>query len=117
MTSPLVLRDRIDSFPTDQVAGYNVRPGRTFPFGATLVPGGVNFSIFSSGAEAVSLVLFRRDGWGREHWTRWAKDLMAAGTAFVAPTTHKGEAVGRLVFMHPSTPSTVIDEIMVSLTG
>ena len=40
MTSPLVLRDRIDSFPTDQVAGYNVRPGRTFPFGATLVPGG-----------------------------------------------------------------------------
>ena len=37
MTSPLVLRDRIDSFPTDQVAGYNVRPGRTFPF-VWLVP-------------------------------------------------------------------------------
>jgi len=65
----------------------------------------------------LGVVLFRRDGWGREHWTRWAKDLMTAGTAFVAPTTHKGEAVGRLVFMHPSTPSTVIDEIMVSLTG
>ncbi|HZX56102.1 MAG TPA: pyridoxal-dependent decarboxylase, partial [Ilumatobacteraceae bacterium] len=65
----------------------------------------------------LGVVLFRREGWGREHWTRWAKDLMTAGTAFVAPTTHKGEAVGRLVFMHPSTPSTVIDEIMVSLTG
>jgi hypothetical protein len=65
----------------------------------------------------LGVVLFRRDGWGRDEWTRWAKDLMTAGTAFVAPTTHKGEAVGRLVFMHPSTPSSVIDEMMVSLTG
>ncbi|HEY4610139.1 MAG TPA: pyridoxal-dependent decarboxylase [Ilumatobacteraceae bacterium] len=65
----------------------------------------------------LGVVLFRRDGWGRDEWTRWAKDLMSAGTAFVAPTTHKGEAVGRLVFMHPSTPSSVIDEMMVSLTG
>jgi hypothetical protein len=65
----------------------------------------------------LGVVLFRRDGWGLEQWTKWAKDLLVAGTAFVAPTTHKGETVGRLVFMHPSTPSSIIDELMVSLTG
>jgi glycogen operon protein len=57
---PHVIRDRIDSFPTHQIEGYGVRPGHSLPFGATLVPGGVNFSVFSSGATAVSLVLFRR---------------------------------------------------------
>jgi isoamylase len=59
MSRPLhLVHDRIDSFPTDEVGGFRVRPGRPFPFGATLVPGGVNFSLFSSAAEAVSLVLF-----------------------------------------------------------
>ncbi|MFI6177587.1 glycogen debranching protein GlgX [Nonomuraea sp. NPDC051191] len=50
---------RIDSFPTAELAGFGVRAGHPMPFGATLVPGGVNFSVYSSGASAVSLVLFR----------------------------------------------------------
>jgi isoamylase len=55
--------DRVDSFPTQQVNGYDVRPGRTEPFGATVVPGGgVNFSIYSSSAHAVTLVLFEQGG-------------------------------------------------------
>jgi hypothetical protein len=62
------------------------------------------------------VVLFRRKGWGPGEWTQWARDVLVAGTAFVAPTTHKGEAVGRLVFMHPSTPAFVLDDLMVSLT-
>jgi isoamylase len=52
------VRDRIDSFPTHTIAGYGVRAGRTLPFGATLVPGGVNFSVFSGSAAAVSVVLY-----------------------------------------------------------
>ncbi len=28
---------RIDSYPTHQIAGFGVRVGRPFPFGATLV--------------------------------------------------------------------------------
>jgi len=60
MSSPHYVRDRIDSFPTDTIAGYGVRAGRALPFGATLVPGGVNFSIFSSRASAMTLVLFKR---------------------------------------------------------
>lgn len=51
---------RIDFYPTHEIAGYKVRAGRPLPFGATLVPGGVNFSIFSRHATACSLVLFRK---------------------------------------------------------
>jgi isoamylase len=55
-----IVRDRIDSYPTHHIGGFGVRPGRHMPFGATLVPGGVNFSLYSSTASAVSLVLFRQ---------------------------------------------------------
>ncbi|GAB3162097.1 glycogen debranching protein GlgX [Myceligenerans halotolerans] len=53
-------RRRVDSFPTDQISGFGVRCGRSLPFGATLVPGGVNFSIFSITATSMVLVLFRK---------------------------------------------------------
>ena len=65
----------------------------------------------------LGVVLFRRDGWGRDEWQRWATDLLRSGTAFVAPTTFKGEPVGRLVFMHPLTPNSIVDELMLSLSA
>ena len=37
---------RIDFYPTHEKDGYKYRAGRPFPFGATLVPNGVNFSIY-----------------------------------------------------------------------
>ena len=52
--------ERIDLHPTHTFAGYKLRPGRTMPFGATFVPGGVNFSIFSRSAKSCSLVLFEK---------------------------------------------------------
>jgi glycogen operon protein len=51
---------RIDFYPTHEHAGYKLRPGKPYPFGATLVPGGVNFSIFSRHATACTLVLFEK---------------------------------------------------------
>ncbi|HEY0520820.1 MAG TPA: pyridoxal-dependent decarboxylase [Ilumatobacteraceae bacterium] len=65
----------------------------------------------------LGVVLFRRAGWAAGEWTTWAQELIRNGTAFVAPSTYKGEAVGRLVFMHPRTPPSIIDELMVSLTA
>ena len=50
--------ERIDVFPTHEYQGYKLRAGRPFPFGATTVPGGINFSIFSSHAASCMLVLF-----------------------------------------------------------
>ena len=52
--------DRIDTYSTHEHEGYRLRAGHTLPFGATLVPGGVNFSIYSTHATAVTLVLFKK---------------------------------------------------------
>ncbi len=52
--------ERIDIHPTHSYKNFKLRCGRPFPFGATLVPGGVNFSIFSSYAKSCTLVLFKK---------------------------------------------------------
>ena len=51
---------RIDTYPTHDHEGYKLRPGKPEPFGATVVPGGINFSIYSSHATACVLVLFEK---------------------------------------------------------
>ncbi len=56
--------ERVDVYPTHEHDGYKLRVGKPFPFGATFVPGGVNFSIFSSHATACTLVLFDK---GQSH--------------------------------------------------
>src|SRR4029078_6459582 len=53
---------RIDASPTETIAGFAVRPGSPTPFGATLVSGGVNFSVYSRYAMACTLVLFEPGG-------------------------------------------------------
>jgi glycogen operon protein len=39
---------------------FRLRHGQPFPFGASVVPGGINFSIYSNYATAATLVLFKR---------------------------------------------------------
>ena len=56
------LPERIDAYPTHQIGGFAVRAGHPLPFGATPVPGGINFSVYSNHATAMTLVLFRRGG-------------------------------------------------------
>jgi isoamylase len=55
-----MLLERIDSLPTDEIAGFQVRPGKPLPFGVSHVPNGLNFSIYTSAGTACTLVLFRR---------------------------------------------------------
>ncbi len=52
--------ERIDAYPTRRISGFAVRAGHPLPFGATLVSGGVNFSVCSNDATAMTLVLYRR---------------------------------------------------------
>ena len=54
------METRIDYYPTHEFQGFTFRRGRTLPFGATIVPNGVNFSVFSSAATACTLVLYRK---------------------------------------------------------
>ena len=51
----------------------------------------------------LSVLVFRRRGWEAADYARWAADLRESGTAFVLPTTHDGEAVGRLALVNPRT--------------
>lgn len=64
----------------------------------------------------LTVVLFRKAGWDRDHWRAWAADLLDRGVAFVAPSTWKGETVGRLVFLHPLTTTDIVDEVLAPLT-
>ena len=51
---------RIDIYPTHHHENFLLRAGRPYPFGASFVPGGVNFALFSRHATACTLVLFER---------------------------------------------------------
>jgi aromatic-L-amino-acid/L-tryptophan decarboxylase len=63
----------------------------------------------------LSVVLFRREAWNGARWRAWATDLLDRKIAFVAPTTWKGEPVGRLVFLHPETTTQIVDDIVGTL--
>jgi glycogen operon protein len=52
--------NRVDIVPTHTYGDFKLRIGKPLPFGATLVPGGVNFSIYSHHATACTLVLFEK---------------------------------------------------------
>lgn len=46
--------------PMDRLAGFDVRPGFYEINGATAIPGGVNFTVYSHGATSIELLLFHR---------------------------------------------------------
>lgn len=52
--------DRIDFYPTHEYEGFRLRIGKPLPYGATVTPRGVNFSVFSQHAINCKLVLFHR---------------------------------------------------------
>jgi glutamate/tyrosine decarboxylase-like PLP-dependent enzyme len=51
----------------------------------------------------LSVVLFRRIGWGPEDYEAWWRRALEAQVGFVQPTTWEGERVARLCFVNPRT--------------
>ena len=51
---------RVDSYPTHEHDGIKYRIGKVLPYGASIVPNGVNFSIFSKYATSCDLVLYKK---------------------------------------------------------
>ena len=47
-------------YPTHHHGVFRLRYGHPLPFGTSLVPGGTNFSVFSSHATSCTLVLFEK---------------------------------------------------------
>ncbi len=63
----------------------------------------------------LSIVLFRRRGWGEADYAHWSQDLLQRQRAFVTSSRWRGEVVGRLVFLHPATTEEMIDEVIDAL--
>ena len=49
---------RIDIHPTDTYGKFKIRPGFFLSNGAQIVPGGINFTVYSSGAKSCELILY-----------------------------------------------------------
>jgi L-2,4-diaminobutyrate decarboxylase len=63
----------------------------------------------------LSVVLFRRVGWGSEQYDAWSAQLQGDGTALVTPTTYEGEPVLRLCFVNPLTSTDDVDLVLNTL--
>ena len=51
----------------------------------------------------LSVVVFRRHGWGPEDYHAWSAEMMREEFAFVVPTSHDGETVARFAIVNPTT--------------
>jgi aromatic-L-amino-acid/L-tryptophan decarboxylase len=60
----------------------------------------------------LSVVLFRRPGWGQADYEEWSAQLLMDQTGFVTPTTWEGETVARFAFLHPNTTVEMVGEIL-----
>jgi len=63
----------------------------------------------------LSVVAFRRLGWGREDFERWSDRLLRSGTAFVTPTRHRGETVTRFAIVSPRTTLADLTAILATM--
>ena len=63
----------------------------------------------------LSVLLFRRLGWGHAEYDIWSRRLLEAQRAFVTSSGWHGETVGRLVFLHPATTTDMVDEVIAAL--
>jgi L-2,4-diaminobutyrate decarboxylase len=64
----------------------------------------------------LSVVLFRRIGWGPDDYESWWRRLLDAQIAFVQPTSWQGEKVARLCFVNPRTTLDHVRAILGTMT-
>jgi len=62
----------------------------------------------------LSVVLFRRKGWGKADYDAWSDRLLEQQVGFVMHTSWEGEPVGRLALLHPDTGVELLAEILAS---
>ena len=63
----------------------------------------------------LSVVLFRRLGWGAADYQAWSDQALADGLALVVPTVHDGETIFRFCFVNPTTTDDDIAEILAAM--
>jgi glutamate/tyrosine decarboxylase-like PLP-dependent enzyme len=60
----------------------------------------------------LSIVLWRRPGWGKEDYIDLQNRLLAEQVAFATPTVWEGEVIGRFALLHPSTTIEMIEVVL-----
>jgi aromatic-L-amino-acid decarboxylase len=63
----------------------------------------------------LSVVLYRRKGWGAQDYHNWSEKLLRDEVAFITPTKWEGETVARLTFLHPGTNEGIVREVFESM--
>ena len=65
----------------------------------------------------LSVVLFRRRGWGDADYEAWWRRLLAGQIAFVQPTTWRGQKLARLCFVNPRTTIDHVRAVLGTMTS
>lgn len=63
----------------------------------------------------LSVVVFRRDGWGAADYQAWSDRLLEDQIAFVVPSSHAGEPVLRFAVISPLTTFELLSSILDTL--
>ncbi len=63
----------------------------------------------------LTILVFRRRGWRGTDYDAWSARLLEEGTAFVAPTSFRGETVARLAILNPQTTLEDIELVLDSM--
>jgi glutamate/tyrosine decarboxylase-like PLP-dependent enzyme len=63
----------------------------------------------------LSVVLFRRLGWGPDDYQAWSEQLLVDQIGFVTPSKWQGETVARFAFLHPETTDEMVAEILATM--
>jgi len=60
----------------------------------------------------LSVVLFTRDGWGRDEYLEWSRRRAREGVALVVPTSWKGQPCLRVCIVHPRTTIAALSALL-----
>lgn len=63
----------------------------------------------------LSVILWRRKGWGPQDYVAMQDRLLEKQIAFVTPTSWNGETVGRFAFVHPNTTLQMVEQTIAEL--
>ena len=94
---------------------YRAPSSRCSPSRVPPPPGSTPRRMWNSSRAQLTVVLFRRLGWGDDRYEQWSAQLLADQIAFVTPSKWRRRHRGAPHFLHPDTPIELVDEILASM--
>jgi glutamate/tyrosine decarboxylase-like PLP-dependent enzyme len=63
----------------------------------------------------LTVLIFKRTGWGEQDYVAWTQRLLDQGYAFVTPTSHRGEPCTRFAIINPRTTASDLAGILATM--